>query len=316
MRDVTTLVEALPYIQKYKGRTFVVKLGGELVERQEALASIAADCTLLSLVGVRLIVVHGGGPQADRLSERLGVQPQHIQGRRITDDQALEVAKMVFAGSINLEVSSALRARGARAVGLSGVAGDIIRARRRPPSVMTDPVTGEKRQVDFGHVGDVTSVDTRLLSLMVDHGYLPVVACLAGDGEGNVLNINADTVAAAIAADAKAEKLVLLSNVPGLLRVPDDPTSLIRTLSVDEARALQKGGSIRGGMQPKLEALLRAIEGGVPRTHLLNGFEPNALLLEIFTAKGSGTMLATAAETAAYRQEMGSEGAGGGGGGE
>ncbi len=305
MKDVKVLIEALPYIQRYKDRTFIVKLGGELVERKDALASIAADVTVLDLVGIRVVVVHGGGPQADKLSEKLGLTPLHVGGRRVTDDGALEVAKMVFAGSINLEVVSALRAHGVQAVGLSGVDADIIRARRRPPRIVTDPKTGERREVDFGHVGDVAEVNTRLLTIMDEKGYLPVVACLAGDGQGGVLNINADTVAAAIAADMKAEKLILLSNVPGLLRNPDDPATLISSLTESEAQALVRDGAIRGGMLPKIEALLAAVRGGVPRAHILNGFEPNALLAEVFTPQGTGTMVAGITEAERYRQEIG-----------
>ncbi len=304
MHDVTTLVEALPYIQKYKGKTFVVKLGGELVERRDALASIAADLTLLDHVGVRIVVVHGGGPQADELSKRLGIEVERIGGRRVTDDPALEVTKMVFAGKINLEVVSAFRAKGVKVVGLSGVAGDMIKAKRRPPREVTDDA-GETRKVDFGHVGDVESVDTSLLSLMGDNGYLPVVACLAGDGEGNILNINADTVAAAIAADLQAEKLVVLSNIPGLLQDVDDPRSLVRTLSAEEARAMIDAGAIQGGMAPKLEAMLSAIAAGVPRAHLLSGIQPNALLLEVFTQTGTGTMIAEAEEARRYRRLTG-----------
>jgi acetylglutamate kinase len=305
MKDVSTLVEALPYIQRYKGKTFVVKLGGELVERADALASIAADVTLLDHMGVRIVVVHGGGPQADRLSTQLGLEPMHIEGRRVTDDAALEVTKMVFAGKINLEVVSALRARGLRVVGLSGVAGDIIRATRRPPRTMTDPATGETRQVDFGHVGDVRSVDTSLLRLLAANGYVPVVACLAGDGEGHVLNINADTVAAAIAVDLQAEKLVVLSNVPGLLRDPTDPTSLIRTLASEDARRMLAQGVVGGGMAPKLTAVLDAVEGGVPRAHLLDGVAANSLLIEVFSKQGTGTMVAKAEEVAHYRRLIG-----------
>ena len=305
MNQVATLIEALPYIQRYKGKTFVVKLGGELVERADALASIAADVTLLDHVGVHIVVVHGGGPQADKLSTQLGLEPVHIEGRRITDDAALEVTKMVFAGKINLEVVSAMRARGLRVVGLSGVAGDIIRATRRPPRSMTDPATGAVREVDFGHVGDVRSVDTSLLRLLAANGYVPVVACLAGDGEGHVLNINADTVAAAIAVDLQAEKLMLLSNVPGLLRDPKDPGSLIRTLASDDSRQMLAAGTVGGGMGPKLTAVLGAIDGGVPRAHLLDGVAPNSLLLEVFSKQGTGTMVAKADEVAHYRRLIG-----------
>jgi acetylglutamate kinase len=291
VRDVSLLKEALPYLRRHRRRTMVVKLGGEIAANRDALDSLAQEISLLAHVGLRLVVVHGGGPQATALSRRLGLEPRMVQGRRVTDAATLDVAKMVFAGSINLDILSALRAQGVRAVGLSGVDGDILHARRRPPTEMHDEKTGETEVVDFGHVGDVTSVDTALLSLLVEHGYVPVVSSLASDAAGNILNVNADTVASVIARDLRAAKLLSLTTVPGLLADPEDPTSLISRLTVAEARDALKSGRIAGGMVPKVQTILEAVEGGVDAGHILSGTERNSILLELFTDAGVGTII-------------------------
>jgi acetylglutamate kinase len=291
MKDVLLLKQALPYIRRHRRRTIVVKLGGEIAANDAALKSLAQDVSLLVHVNIRIVMVHGGGPQASALSKRLGLVPQIIEGRRVTDEQTLDVAKMVFAGLINTEILSALRAEGIRAVGLSGVDADILHAVRRPPTRMKDAATGEERLVDFGHVGDVTGVDTALLSLLVEHGYVPVISSLGSDTEGNVLNINADTVASVIAQDLHAAKLISLTAVPGLLRDAKDPTSLISRLTVNEARRVLASGSVEGGMVPKLRSLVEAVEGGVEGGHILSGFDESAMLLELFTDRGVGTFV-------------------------
>jgi acetylglutamate kinase len=292
VKDVSLLKEALPYLRRHRRRTMVIKLGGEIAASREALGSLAADVSLLTHVNIRVVLVHGGGPQATDLSRRLGLEPRLVQGRRVTDQETLDVAKMVFAGSINLDILSALRAQGVRAVGLSGVDGNVLHARRRPPTAMRNQATGETEVVDFGHVGDVTGVDSSLLSLLVEHGYVPVLSSLGSDDEGNVLNINADTVASVLAQDLKAAKLVTLTAVPGILRDPTDPSTLVSRLTVSEARAALASGSIRGGMVPKVESLVAAVEHGVERGHVLSGFQASALLLELFTTEGVGTLIA------------------------
>ncbi len=291
MRDVSLLKEALPFLRRHRRRKMVVKLGGEIAANPSALLSFAQEVSLLAHVNIRLVVVHGGGPQATELSRRLGLEPKLVQGRRITDEATLDVAKMVFAGSINLDLLSALRAQGVHAVGLSGVDGDILHATRRPPTEVRDPKTGESQVVDFGHVGDVTHVDTSLLSLLVEHDYVPVVSSLAGDAEGNVLNVNADTVASVIAKDLGAAKLLSLTGVPGLLRDANDPSSVISRLTVSEARRALASGSVVGGMRPKVETIVDAVAGGVEAGHILSGLDENALLLELFTATGVGTLI-------------------------
>jgi acetylglutamate kinase len=270
----------------------VVKLGGEVAANADALRSLAEDLSLLTHVGIQIVVVHGGGPQATEMSRRLGLEPVLVGGRRVTDEATLDVAKMVFAGKINTDILSALRRQGVRAVGLSGVDGDVVHATKRPPTRVTDPATGEATVVDYGHVGDITAVDTGLLRLLLDHRYLPVIASLGSDGEGNILNINADTVAAALAKDLRAAKLIILTSVPGLLRAKDDPASLVSRITTEEARAAMSSGTVSGGMLPKLRALVDAVEGGVERGHVLSGLEAGAILLELFTSKGAGTLVA------------------------
>jgi acetylglutamate kinase len=291
VKDVLLLKQALPYIRRHRRRTIVIKLGGEIALGDATLRSLAQDISLLVHVNIRIVLIHGGGPQATALSKRLGLEPKIIQGRRVTDEETLDVAKMVFAGLINTDILSALRAEGVRAVGLSGVDADILHAVRRPPTEMRDPATGERRMVDFGHVGDVTDVDTALLSLLVEHGYVPVISSLGSDKDGNILNINADTVASVIAQDLRAAKLITLTAVRGLLRDPRDPASVISRLTVAQARAALESGSVEGGMVPKLHSLIDALEGGVEGGHILSGLDESAILLELFTDRGAGTLV-------------------------
>ena len=290
MRDVKTLREALPYLRRHRRTTMVVKVGGEVAADPAARKALAQDISLLTHVNIRIVLVHGGGPQASSMSKRLGLEPRMVQGRRVTDEQTLDVAKMVFAGQINVDLLSALRSEGVRAVGLSGVDADIIHATRRPPTEMrTD--SGETEVVDFGHVGDVVGVDSELLSLLGHHGYVPVLASLGSDAEGNILNINADTVAAELAKDLQANRLISLTGVPGLLRDPQDPASLISKVDPDEAEQLIASGVISGGMVPKVTTLLEAVRGGVGGAVILSGSSEDALLLELFTDRGVGTLI-------------------------
>jgi len=292
------LKQALPYLRQHKGQVMVVKLGGELAGNPDALRSLAEDISLLVHVGIRIVVVHGGGPQATEMSKRLGIEPQMVEGRRVTDEQTLDVAKMVFAGKINTDILSALRAQGVRAVGLSGVDADIVSAVRRKPTQMRDEATGETRLVDFGHVGDVQDVDSKLLSLLMDNGYVPVLASLGSDDDGNILNINADTVSSVLARDLKAGKLISLTAVPGVLRDKADPSTLVPMLTTKQARELLASGVIAGGMKPKIAAIVDAVEHGVKRGHILSGLQHGSILLELFTREGCGTLIAGESEAA------------------
>ena len=291
MRDVRLLREALPYLRRYRRQTIVVKMGGEIAAQPEALRSLAEDISLLTHVNIRIVVIHGGGPQATQMAERLGLEARMVQGRRVTDEQTLTIAKMVFAGSINVDILSALRLAGVRSVGLSGVDGDMLHATQRPPTAVRDAATGQTEMVDFGLVGDVTDVDVDLLHLLVNQGYVPVISSLASDDDGRVLNVNADTVAGVIAARMGAHKLISLTSVPGILRDPNDPTSLITRATADEIQALLDDGTISGGMVPKVTTLVRAVRDGVEQAVIMSGLQESALLLELFTDQGVGTLI-------------------------
>jgi acetylglutamate kinase len=285
------LREALPYIQRFKGKTFVVKLSGKVTEDKENLASLAEELALLYQVGIRVCVVHGGGKQLTELASQMGVEQTIINGRRVTDDATLEMAKMVFAGKINTDILAALRQRGVEAVGLSGVDGNIVHAERRPPKEVLNRETGERERVDYGHVGDVVEINTRLLCVLLDQGYLPVVSSLGADLAGMVFNINADTIASEIAVRLEAEKLILLSDVDGIYLRAGEPDSKLSRLSVDEVEQLVTDGTATGGMIPKLQGITGLLRRGVRSAHIINGSRRNALLAEVFTDEGTGTMI-------------------------
>ena len=221
----------------------------------------------------------------------MGIEQTIIEGRRVTDDATLEMAKMVFAGKINTDILSALRNRGIEAVGLSGVDGNIVHAERRPPKEILNRETGERSQVDFGLVGDVVKINARLLTVLLDQGYLPVISSLGADAEGTVFNINADTIAAEIAAQLKAEKLILLSDVDGLYLRAGEPDTKLSRLTADEAEAMINDGTATGGMIPKLQSITQLLRRGVHSAHILSGTTRNALLSEVFTDSGTGTMI-------------------------
>lgn len=298
-RGIAGLKGTLRYVRAYRDHVFVVKLGGEVVKDEHALDGLAAQVSLLHSLGIRIVVVHGGGPQATALSRRLGVEPRIVAGRRVTDDQGLEVAKMVYSGTLNIDVLSALRAHQVQAVGLSGVDAELITARKRPPVTVVDD-TGESVVVDYGHVGDIQGVDPRVLTTLMEARFVPVVASLAGDADGNVYNVNADTVAESLAIALRALKLVYLTGVPGVLRDPKDPSSLVTFADPDDLAELMASGALSGGMRPKVEACIRAATGGVERTHIVDGRAPDSLLLEVFTGSGTGTMIVGRKEKATY----------------
>ena len=285
------LREALPYIRRFKGKTFVVKLSGKVTEDRVGLISLAEELALMHQVGIRLCVVHGGGKQLSDLAAVMGVEQTIIEGRRVTDDATLEMAKMIFAGKINTDILSALRHRGVEAVGLSGVDGNIVHAERRPPKEIMNRETGESEQVDFGHVGDILAINSRLLMVLLDHGYLPVISSLGADAEGTVFNINADTIASEIAIQLKAEKLVLLSDVDGIYLRAGEPETKLSRLTANAAEELIKQGSATSGMIPKLQNIIELLRRGVGSAHIINGTARNALLAEVFTDKGTGTMI-------------------------
>ena len=268
-----------------------MKLSGKVTEEHLNLSSLAEELALLHQVGIRLCVVHGGGKQLSELASRMGVEQTIIDGRRVTDDATLEMAKMIFAGKINTDILSALRNRGIEAVGLSGVDGNIVHAERRPPKEVLNRETGERAHVDFGHVGDVVEINSRLLTVLLGQGYLPVVSSLGADSEGTVFNINADTIAAEIAVQLKAEKLILLSDVDGIYLRAAEPETKLSRLTVAEAEQLVTDGRASGGMIPKLQSIAELLRRGVHSAHIISGTNRNALLSEIFTDQGTGTMI-------------------------
>jgi acetylglutamate kinase len=285
------LREALPYIQRFKGKTFVVKFSGKVTENKENLASLAEEMALLHQVGIRVCVIHGGGKQLTELAKKLGIVQTVIEGRRVTDDDTLELAKMIFRGKINTEILAALRRRGIEAVGLSGIDGGVVKAVRRPPKEILNKATGETETVDFGHVGDIVEVDSRLIHLLLENDYLPVISSLGADDDGRIYNINADTIASEIAVHLQAEKLILLSDVNGIYMDEKDENTKLSRLTAADARHFIDSGRATGGMIPKLESLIDLLERGVRSAHIISGTTRNALLSEVFTDRGTGTMV-------------------------
>ncbi len=285
------LREALPYIQKFKGMTFVVKFSGKVTEDKENLASLAEELALLQQVGIRVCVIHGGGKQLNELAKKLGVVQTVIEGRRVTDDDTLELAKMIFRGKINTEILAQFRRRGIHAVGLSGIDGGVVKAVKRPPKDVVNQDTGATESIDFGHVGDIVEIDVSLLNTLLDSGYLPVISSLGADDDGKIFNINADTIASEIAAHLGAEKLILLSDVNGIYLEEGREETKISRLTVNDAKEMIRSGRATGGMIPKLESLINLLARGVRSAHVIGGTTRNAILAEVFTDEGTGTMV-------------------------
>ena len=298
-KGIAGLKGALRYVRAYRDHVFVVKLGGDVLSDPGVRDQVAGQLALLSSLSIRLVVVHGGGPQATALSRRLGQEPRIVAGRRVTDEAALEVVKMVYAGQLNVDLLAALREHKIQAVGLSGIDADLLTAHRRPPVSVVDD-DGCTVQVDYGHVGDIDRVDSRVLVTLVEARFVPVVASLAGDDDGEVYNVNADTVAESLAVALRAQKLIFLTGAPGVLRDRTDPATLVTFADPDDLAGLMASGALAGGMRPKVEACIRAATGGVERTHIIDGRAPDALLLEVFTGAGCGTMIVGRKEKATY----------------
>jgi acetylglutamate kinase len=285
---VAALKHAAPYIRMFKRKVFVLKAGGEIFASLEATRALVEQIAILHQVGIRIVLVHGGGPQSTKLSEALGLSTQFIQGRRVTDEQALEVATMVLNGQINTRILAACRDLDLPAVGISGVDAGLIRAHKRPPVNVEGHSGGP---VDYGFVGDIDSVDADVLRTQLDSGLVPVISPLSADKAGVLLNINADTVAAALAAALGAEKLILATGAPGILEDRNDPSSVVSFIDLAGLHRLRASGSLAEGMLPKAAAIEAAIKGGVPRVHVISYKLPDSLLLEIFTNEGTGTLV-------------------------
>ncbi len=282
-----TLTEALPYLQRYAGKTFVVKYGGHAMGDPEAARDFAEDVVLLKAVGIDPVVVHGGGPQIGAMLKRLGVETRFVDGLRVTDKATAEIAEMVLAGSINKEIVAWIAAAGGRAVGISGKDAGLVIAEKVTRSV-PDPLQGIERHVDLGFVGEPVAVDATILRSLSSQGFIPVVAPVALGADGHTYNVNADTMAGAIAAELGAARFFLLTDVPGVLQ--KDGT-LLSDLRPSDIATLRADGTITGGMIPKLETCVAAVEGGVDAAVILDGRIPHAMLLEIFTERGAGTLV-------------------------
>lgn len=283
---VSALKHAAPYIRLFKGKVFVIKAGGEVFSSPEKTTELMEQIGILYQVGIRVVLVHGGGPQSTQLASALGLDTTFVDGRRVTDGESLNVATMVLNGQINTRILATCRDLEIPAIGISGIDAGLIRAHKRPP-VERD---GEA-PVDYGFVGDIDSVDADILRKQLDNGLMPVVSPLSCDDSGTILNINADTVAAAIAAELNAEKLLLITAAAGILEDVNDPTSLISYIDRKALKKLLESGSLADGMLPKAAAIDSAIANGVRRVHVISSKVPDSILLEIFTNEGTGTLV-------------------------
>jgi len=277
-----TLTEALPYIKRTLGRTVVIKYGGAAMTDETLRAQVASDIVLMKLVGINPVIVHGGGPEITSYMNRLGLPVEFYDGMRVTSDEAMEIVKMVLVGKVNPELVAAINTHGRLAVGVSGDDGNLVRAMQRHERL--------------GRVGDVTEIDTTVIDNLIEDGFIPVVATVAAGDDGGSFNVNADLVAAELATALRADKVIFLTDVDGLYADFSDKTSLISALTPDEAEEMIVFDSLEGGMAPKVAACVHALRGGVRRAHILNGTVPHALLLEVYTDEGVGTMITADSE--------------------
>ena len=280
VRRAETLIEALPYIRAFQGKTLVIKYGGAAMEQADLKEQFAKDVLLLRLVGIRPVIVHGGGPQIGALMKRLGKEPRFVGGMRVTDEETMEIVEMVLVGKINKEIVGLINLHGGRAVGLSGKDGSLIRAHKRLHR------TADGTMADIGLVGEVDAVNPELIRLLEEDGFIPVIAPVGVGSGGETYNINADLVAGDVAAALSAEKLMHLTDVQG---IKGEDGRHISTLTKQEAERLIKAGVIDGGMLPKVESSLRALAGGAQKAHIIDGRVPHAILLEVLTVEGIGT---------------------------
>ena len=285
MKDIDVLIEALPYIKKFHGKKILIKYGGHAMVDEESKTSTARDTVLLKYVGMKPLIVHGGGPEISRSMDKLGKEPKFIKGLRVTDKETMEIIEMVLVGKISTEIVSELINHDGKAISLSGKDSSLIFAHKKPASKIDEEI------VDLGLVGEVDCVNDDLLEMFLDNDYIPVISPVGIAEDGTSLNLNADTAAGEVASAVDAEKLIILTDVPGVLRDPNDPDSLIMEIKVDEVPGLIEDGVISGGMIPKIETCVRAIENGVESCHIIDGRKKHSLLLEIFTTEGIGTMI-------------------------
>lgn len=276
------LIKALPYIQKYNGKTIVVKYGGNSMINEGLKESVINDLILLGCVGIKLVVVHGGGPEINNFLAKVGKKSEFINGLRVTDEETMEIVQMVLSGKINKEIVALFDKNGGKAIGLSGIDAGLLKAKQKL----------QQGGAEVGYVGEITTVDESVLINFLKDGYIPVVSTVAlGEEDYKAYNINSDYAASIIASKLKAEKLILLTNVPGILRDVEDETSLLSQLKINDIDTLKKEGIINGGMIPKVQCCKQAVENGVKRAHIIDGRVPHSVLLEIFSDEGIGTMI-------------------------
>ena len=287
MKDIDVLIEALPYIKKFHNEKILIKYGGHAMIDDEAMSSTARDTVLLKYVGMKPIIVHGGGPEISRSMDKLGKEPEFIQGLRVTDEETMEIIEMVLVGKISTEIVSELIKHDGDAISLSGKDSSLIFAHKKGAS----KIEGIDGEIDLGLVGEVDCINTDLLDMFVENEYIPVISPIGIAEDGTSLNLNADTAAGEVASAVGAEKLIILTDVPGVLRDPSNPDSLINKIHVSEVPGLIEEGIISGGMIPKIETCVKAIENGVESCHIIDGRKKHSLLLEVFTTDGIGTMI-------------------------
>jgi len=288
MENVEVLLEALPFIREFYGKTMVIKIGGHAMVNDEILEETVRDILLLYFTGIKPVVVHGGGPEITEKMERLGIKPKFVEGLRVTDRETLEVVEMVLDGKINSKIVSMFIKNGGKAVGLSGKDGLLIVAEKK---IMRLKKGMEEMMVDLGFVGETKLVNPEILRILLDSGFIPVVSPVSADLEGNVYNLNADSVAGDLASALKAKKLIMLTDVPGILRDVNDRNSLISRIRLSELEELLERGALKGGMLPKVDAIAKALRGGVEKVHVIDGSRRHAILLELFTKEGIGTLV-------------------------
>jgi acetylglutamate kinase len=288
LETAAVLIETLPYMQDFYGKTVVIKYGGNAMINSELKNSVIQDITLLKYVGMRPIVVHGGGPEITSVLNKFGKKTEFVSGLRVTDEETVSIAEMVLVGKINTEIVNLLNRHGSKAVGLSGKDANLIKAKKHFAEVHEN---GKVNMVDIGFVGEVESINTDILNTLIDSGYIPVIAPIGVGKNGESYNINADYVAGEVAGALGAEKLLMLTDVEGIYRDYQDKSSFISSLSLEEAQQMIADGCIGGGMIPKVETCIKALQGGTAKTHIIDGRQPHSILLEIFTSQGIGTQV-------------------------